>query len=441
MRIKYGYYSPSDQHNLVLQKALLLYVTKNCDLSFSGGRFKLVEKPSDKPQGHNPYEKNYDSSELSQLKAFEIITEPPLNVPVDIGNGVTINMRNKANDEGEGGEKDKGSQVLKTTITFTVSCEGGDGKQKVDAFVVTAFEWQTLARYMYVMRGSSGNSIDDDGKMYKRYELSEDKTFDAMFFRQEAALLRLLSHFKNRMGKYAIRSYPKRLTLLLHGSPGTGKTSLIKALAQHSQRHIISIPLARITTNQELMDVMFDQCYTIKQDDLPMKLKFKQVVFVIEDIDCASKIGFARNSKTDESGSTKSNIDETVSTLSDLISSNGPKTKRESMFTSGNDALNLAGLLNVLDGIVDCVDRIVIMTTNHPENLDPALIRPGRVNLNIDLGFIRDIESFEMIEHFFACTLSEKEKSVISRALATAVRTFTPAEMEQLCCEYDTVEK
>jgi hypothetical protein len=40
----------------------------------------------------------------------------------------------------------------------------------------------------------------------------------------------------------------------------------------------------------------------------------------------------------------------------------------------GDDDLNLAGLLNVLDGVVDTPNRIVIMTTNHPEKLDPALI-------------------------------------------------------------------
>lgn len=43
--------------------------------------------------------------------------------------------------------------------------------------------------------------------------------------------------------------------------------------------------------------------------------------------------------------------------------------------SSGSDALNLAGLLNVLDGVVDTPGRIVVMSTNHPEKLDPALIR------------------------------------------------------------------
>jgi chaperone BCS1 len=44
------------------------------------------------------------------------------------------------------------------------------------------------------------------------------------------------------------------------------------------------------------------------------------------------------------------------------------------------DELNLSGLLNVLDGVVDTPGWIVVMTTNHPELLDPALIRPGRID-------------------------------------------------------------
>lgn len=46
------------------------------------------------------------------------------------------------------------------------------------------------------------------------------------------------------------------------------------------------------------------------------------------------------------------------------------------------------GLLNVLDGVVDTPNRIVIMTTNHPDKLDPALIRPGRINKKIYMGRI-----------------------------------------------------
>jgi ATP-dependent 26S proteasome regulatory subunit len=58
-----------------------------------------------------------------------------------------------------------------------------------------------------------------------------------------------------------------------------------------------------------------------------------------------------------------------------------------SMFKT--DRLDLSGLLNVLDGVVDTPNRILVMTTNHPEKLDPALIRPGRIDKKLFLGYMR----------------------------------------------------
>lgn len=60
------------------------------------------------------------------------------------------------------------------------------------------------------------------------------------------------------------------------------------------------------------------------------------------------------------------------------------------------DKLDLSGLLNVLDGVVDCPNRILIMTTNHPEKLDPALIRPGRIDKIIYLGYLQPPEAKEV---------------------------------------------
>jgi len=105
----------------------------------------------------------------------------------------------------------------------------------------------------------------------------------AVFVSQEQ-LLALLKHFTAKTGKYSVPGYPHKLGLLLHGPPGTGKTSLIKALAAHTGRSIVNVPLARISTNQELMDIFFDQQYCVQGDEVPIKLGFKDIIFVMEDV-------------------------------------------------------------------------------------------------------------------------------------------------------------
>ncbi len=146
----------------------------------------------------------------------------------------------------------------------------------------------------------------------------------------------------------------------------------------------------------------------------------------------------------------------------------------------GDDDLNLAGLLNVLDGVVDTPNRIVIMvsprsplqplpilrpatpstasdpstslplpfppyplsqTTNHPEKLDPALIRPGRINKKIYMGRICINEALCMIRHYFHADGNIPEH-IAERLRAVFVdEALSPAELETMCADHDTSEE
>lgn len=104
------------------------------------------------------------------------------------------------------------------------------------------------------------------------------------------------------------------------------------------------------------------------------------------------------------------------------------------------DKLNLASLLNVLDGVVDTPERIVIMTTNHPEKLDPALIRPGRINRKIFLGNVKLPECKCMIQHYFTSgqPLSAKVEAELASTFVDGV--LSPATIEAMCAEQETIE-
>ena len=52
----------------------------------------------------------------------------------------------------------------------------------------------------------------------------------------------------------------------------------------------------------------------------------------------------------------------------------------------GQSQVTLTGLLNALDGVVASEARLTFLTTHYPQRLDPALVRPGRVDLRLKIG-------------------------------------------------------
>src|SRR5262249_45314621 len=133
---------------------------------------------------------------------------------------------------------------------------------------------------------------------------------------------------------YAERGIPYRRGYLLHGPPGTGKTTLVLALAGE-----LKLSVAVLNLSSRLMS---DDSLRTLIDDLPAA-----TLLLIEDVDCVFK---ERRSTEPETGVT------------------------------------FSGLLNALDGVSSREGRVLFLTTNHPERLDPALVRPGRVDRKIELG-------------------------------------------------------
>eukprot|EP01134_Creolimax_fragrantissima_P004181 CFRG4181T1 len=469
---RFGFsYDITDQHNHVLQKAVLMYISTHSDLTFSDGRLRLVEKFEKVRQGQRydcDGDDESDPSIVTQLKSFDMLTIPPMEKDINVGSGIQLRIHYEEMYSRE-------MFVVKNTTSFEIKAEGADAKTRVDKFVESAFEWykrqerpdKDNTRYMYEIRrinkfqwqqdNNDGRGDSNNGDRnnitrnntpknirYRRYPISENKTFASLFFEHKKMLLRMLRHFALGEGKSAIPSYPKQLSLLLNGPPGTGKTSLIKALAQYTGRHIVNLPLSRIRTNQELADMVFDQCYDIGTD-LPVRHTFDQVIFVMEDIDCVSNIVSARDPNRKDAlckriGQIK--MDSALARKDALFALafrlNNRVAARETM--QKQDRLNLAGLLNVLDGVVDCPGRIMVMTTKHVEKIDPILIRPGRVNMTIQLGYIQAKHVIDMVNHYFANELSDDIKSIIERISTLSKRLFTPAEIEELCGQCDTVE-
>lgn len=163
---------------------------------------------------------------------------------------------------------------------------------------------------------------------------------------------------------YANHGIPYRRGYLFSGAPGTGKTSLTSALAGVFGLDIYVLSLLDPNMNESaLMRLM---------SEVP-----ERCIVLLEDIDAAGlnrrasepKITNGRRDKTGKSGE----LDVLSIIQGTEKGATGPAPT----------TVSLSGLLNAIDGVSSQEGRILIMTTNSPESLDKALIRPGRVDMHI----------------------------------------------------------
>ncbi|KAJ4423908.1 hypothetical protein N0V82_001494 [Gnomoniopsis sp. IMI 355080] len=164
---------------------------------------------------------------------------------------------------------------------------------------------------------------------------------------------------------YANRGIPYRRGYLLYGPPGTGKSSLSLALAGFFKMRIYIVSLSSISSTEENLASLFAE--------LP-----RRCVVLLEDIDTA---GLTHTREEDRSQDTNDADDHAPK--QGLRGSDKGNTNN-----NNNNAfrLSLSGLLNILDGVASQEGRVLIMTTNHLEKLDKALIRPGRVDMTVTFG-------------------------------------------------------
>jgi tRNA A37 threonylcarbamoyladenosine biosynthesis protein TsaE len=200
------------------------------------------------------------------------------------------------------------------------------------------------------------------------------KTFDNMYGATVRTVHQRVAEFANSREWYERRGVPYTLGLLLYGPPGTGKTSLIKAIANYLNRHVVSVVLSPTMTRQQLKNLFLSDYLATCNSDVTVPVDKR--VIVIEDADCADSVVVSRSS----------DIDQTIE-------------KKD------KNAVTLADLLNVLDGVVETPGRVMIFTTNHPERLDEALIRPGRIDYRVELGRFSIEDIADMLDGFFEQTI------------------------------------
>lgn len=185
---------------------------------------------------------------------------------------------------------------------------------------------------------------------------------------------------------YIQRGIPYRRGYLLYGPPGSGKTSFIQALAGSMDYNICILNLSEMNLTDDRLNHLMN--------NLPQRS-----ILLLEDIDAA----FDKRLQSDGKDGYQSHV-------------------------------TFSGLLNALDGVTSSEETITFMTTNHPEKLDPAILRPGRIDYKVFIGNATGYQMRQMFLNFYPNELGLCEQFVdrLTRALASNQLEVSTAQLQGL---------
>jgi len=256
-----------------------------------------------------------------------------------------------------------------------------------------------------------------------------NRKFSNLFGPEINSVKKRVEFFMKNRKWYDSKGIPYTLGLLLSGQAGAGKTSTIKCLANETKRHIININLNNDITKTQMENLFFNELIVVLNVSTGVTEKYyiplDRRIYVLEDIDCQSDLVMER--------SLKNNTEQPIDQPLVNVETNPAKMddKKAENWTLA-EKIDLSFLLNLLDGVLENPGRIVIMTSNYPQLLDHALIRPGRIDVSADFKKCSHSTIIEMMEFFYDIVLSDKEKDEI---FASKQCVISPAEMGKIMFE------
>ncbi|CAL5361740.1 unnamed protein product [Camellia sinensis] len=204
--------------------------------------------------------------------------------------------------------------------------------------------------------------------------------------------------FYRRVGKAWKRGY------LLFGPSGTGKSSLIAAMANYLNFDVYDLELTDLRSNSELRNLLITTA--------------NQSILVVEDIDCSIE------------------LQDRMKAAAMAAAARG----RDPYGYNQGSSVTLSGLLNFIDGLwSSCGDeRIIVFTTNHKDKLDLALLRPGRMDVHIHMSYCTPYGFKMLASNYLGIT---EHPLFLEAEVLIEMKKVTPAEIGEQLMKSDEPER
>lgn len=235
------------------------------------------------------------------------------------------------------------------------------------------------------------NTLPNTHLLYTKHQFHTTRSFDNVFFEQRDKVRNHVQFFLTRKDWYEKKGIPYTLGFMFHGDPGCGKTSTIKAIANTAHRHILNIHLSEIKSKSQLRHLFFNDEIHVYNGTVTERfiIPVHERLYVIEDIDAMGDAVLKREWKK------PAPVEKPKEKVGD------PWLDNKEHDDEIKDPIDLSFLLNLLDGTLEASGRILAISSNFPERIDRALIRPGRIDMIVHFKKCNRQILREMVTSFY----------------------------------------